>query len=59
MAKKGMARPDWTHTQPRNDVPPVPQIQGKARHGKEHAKPIVAGRERTPPEPIAHRSEPP
>lgn len=43
MAKKGMARPNWTHTQPRNDVPPVPQIQGKARHGKEHAKPIVAG----------------
>lgn len=43
MAKKGMTRPDWTHTQPRNQVPPVPQIQGKARHGKEPAKPIVAG----------------
>ena len=48
MAKKGMARPDWTHTQPRNEVPPVPQIQGKAKHGKERAKPLEggAGRER-------------
>lgn len=43
MAKKGMARPDWTHVKPRNEVPPVPQIQGKARHGKEPAKPMVAG----------------
>lgn len=43
MAKKGMARPEWTHIQPRNEVPPVPQIQGKAKHGKEPAKPIVNG----------------
>ena len=43
MAKKGMARPDWTHVKPRNEVPPVPQIQGKARHGKAPAKPIIAG----------------
>ena len=43
MAKKGMARPDWTHVQPRNDVPPVPQIQGKAKHGKSKARPIVPG----------------
>lgn len=43
MAKKGMARPDWTHVKPRNEVPPVPQIQGKAKHGKEQAKPMVAG----------------
>ena len=41
MAKKGMARPDWTHTQPRNDVPPVPELQGKAKSGKAGAKPIV------------------
>lgn len=43
MPKKGMARPEWTHTQPRNDAPPVPEIQGKAKHGKEHAKPIIQG----------------
>ena len=43
MAKKGMARPDWSHIQPRNETPPVPQIQGKAKHGKERAKPIVKG----------------
>ena len=42
MAKKGMSRPDWTHTQPRNDVPPVPELQGKAKSGKERAKPIIA-----------------
>lgn len=43
MAKKGMARPDWTQLHPKNDVPPVPQIQGKAKSGKEKAKPIIAG----------------
>lgn len=43
MAKKGMTRPEWTHTKPRNEVPPVPQIQGKAKHGKENAKPIIEG----------------
>ena len=43
MSKKGMARPDWTHTEPRNDAPPVPEIPGKAKHGKEHARPIIPG----------------
>ena len=43
MAKKGMARPDWTHTQPRSDQEPVPLIQGKAKQGKEKAKPIIPG----------------
>ena len=43
MAKKGMARPDWTQTHPKNTDPPVPQIQGKAKSGKEKARPIVAG----------------
>lgn len=42
MAKQGMKRPDQTHTKPRNDVAPVPEIQGKAKHGKEQAKPIIA-----------------
>ena len=43
MAKKGMARPDWTHTHPKNDVSPVPELQGKAKTGKKKANPIVAG----------------
>lgn len=34
MAKKGMKRPETTHTQPRNDAPPVPEIQGKAKRTK-------------------------
>ena len=43
MAKQGMARPERTHTQLRNRVPPVPEIQGKAKHGKSKARPIVPG----------------
>jgi hypothetical protein len=50
MAKAGMRRPN--PKQPhgtesnhkahfsKNDVPPVPEIQGKAKSGKESAKPI-------------------
>ena len=41
MAKKGMARPEWTHAQPKNDVSPVPEIQGKAKHGKTRVLPII------------------
>lgn len=43
MAKKGMKRPDRTHTQPRNQMEPVPELQGKAHSGKETARPIVTG----------------
>ena len=43
MAKKGMNRIDRTHTKPRNTIPPVPEIQGKAKSGKAHVKPIIAG----------------
>ena len=43
MAKKGMNRIDRTHTKPRNTEPPVPEIQSKAKSGKAHAKPIIAG----------------
>ena len=43
MAKQGMARPQRTHTQPRNNQPPVPELQGKAKRGKEPANPIIAG----------------
>lgn len=42
MAKKGMTHPDVTH-EPRNEVSPVPQIQGKAKSGKEKANPIISG----------------
>ena len=45
MAKQGMKRPENTHVKPRNDAPAVPEIQGKAKHGKAHAKPIIAGTE--------------
>ena len=43
MAKRGMKRIDRTHTKPRNDQAAVPEIQGKAKHGKEKANPIIAG----------------
>lgn len=43
MPKKGMKRPDRTHTQPRNQTDPVPELQGKAKHGKTRARPIVSG----------------
>ncbi|WP_165450608.1 hypothetical protein [Intestinimonas massiliensis (ex Afouda et al. 2020)] len=43
MAKQGMARPDRTHTQPRNELAPVPELQGRAKQGKEKANPIIAG----------------
>ena len=41
MAKRGMKRIDRTHTQPKNQVPPVPELQGAAKHTKEKAKPIT------------------
>ncbi|MDE5854471.1 MAG: hypothetical protein K2H19_05350 [Ruminococcus sp.] len=43
MAKKGMKRPDYTHIQPRNDEPPVPEIQGKAKSGNLYVNQIIAG----------------
>jgi len=43
MAKKGMKRIDRTHTKPKNDVAPVPEIQGKAKLGKTPANPIIEG----------------
>ena len=41
MAKKGMARPDWTKLHPKNEAF-VPSIQGKAKSGKEKVRPIIA-----------------
>lgn len=43
MAKKGMARPNWTQLHPKNEASPVPQIQGKAKSGKKKTDPIIAG----------------
>lgn len=43
MAKQGMKRPERTHTKPRNEVSPVPEIQGNAKHGHHAAQPIIAG----------------
>jgi len=50
MAKAGMRRPDPKDAHgtesnhkmhlPKNEVPPVPEIQGKAKSGKEKAGPI-------------------
>jgi len=51
MAKAGMRRPDpkephgtesnrKTHI-PKNEVAPVPELQGKAKHTKEKADPIL------------------
>lgn len=38
MAKQGMKRPNWTHTQERNEFEPVPELQGKVKTGKKKAK---------------------
>ena len=43
MAKQGMKRPEVTHTKPKNDMPSVPEIQGKAKSGKKDANSIIAG----------------
>lgn len=43
MPKQGMKRPNNTHVKPRNEMPPVPEIQGKAKSGKEKAAPIISG----------------
>ena len=39
MAKQGMKRPEITKRKQKNDVPPVPEIQGKAKHTKQKANP--------------------
>lgn len=43
MAKQGMARPERTHTKPKNEMPPVTEIQGKAKNSKQPANPIISG----------------
>lgn len=41
MAKKGMKRISRTHVKPKNDVPPVPELQGAAKRTKQKAQPII------------------
>ena len=43
MAKQGMKRFERQHVHEKNRESPVPEIQGKAKHGKEKAKPIMVG----------------
>ena len=43
MAKKGMKRPERTHTRPKNETAPVPELQGKAKRTKKTAEPIISG----------------
>ncbi len=43
MAKKGMRRPAVKIQEPNDGFSPVPEIQGKAKSGKERANPIIAG----------------
>lgn len=45
MSKKEMKRPQLTHTKKKNDAPPVPEISGRAKSGKEKAGPIITGTE--------------
>lgn len=43
MAKQGMKRPERTQPQPKNQMEPVPELQGRAKRGKQDARPIVSG----------------
>ena len=40
-----MKRPERTHVKPRNDMPPVPEIQGRAKTGNKRANPIGPAQE--------------
>lgn len=41
MAKQGMKRPQPAQERPRNEVPPVPQLQGKAKTAGKKARPVT------------------
>lgn len=43
MAKQGMKRPEITDKKEKNTVQPVPEINGKAKHTKQRANPIIEG----------------
>ncbi len=57
MAKQGMSRPEWTHTQPKNTVAAVPGIQGKAKHGKTKVHPIISDT-KGPAQKVFHTEKP-
>lgn len=43
MAKQGMKRPERTHSKPKNEMPPVPELQGKAKNSNQPANPVISG----------------
>ena len=43
MSKQSMKRPEISGRKQLNQVPPVPELQGKAKHTKTPARPIIAG----------------
>ncbi len=55
MAKQGMKRPEPAQSQ-HNRIPPVPEIEGKGKHGKARANPIIAGT--VPPEQKVYHTSP-
>lgn len=55
MAKQGMKRPEPAQSQ-HNRIPPVPEIEGKGKHGKARANPIIAGT--VPPEQKVYHTTP-
>lgn len=57
MTKQGMARPERTHTKPKNEMPPVPELQGKAKNSKQSANPIVSGTSE-PEQKVFHTEKP-
>lgn len=56
MSKQGMKRPEITDIPPKKKTPEVPEIQGKAKHGKAHVNPIIAGSE--PPSQKVYHTRP-
>lgn len=57
MSKQGMKRPEHTYVQPWNEAAAVPEIQGKAKHGKAKANPIIAGT-KPPAQKVFHTERP-
>lgn len=53
MAKQGMKRPEISSRKQKNVFPPVPELQGKAKHSKKPARPIIAGTE-SPAQKVYH-----